>query len=862
MTSYAAWFKAITADEPYPWQVDLGAQDVCADRILRIPTGFGKTAGTALAWLHNRCVRGDERWPSRLVFCLPMRVLVEQTESVLEQWVKRANLDVPVFTLLGGREAARWVDKIDRPAILVGTQDMLLSRALNRGYASARGLWPMEFGALHNDTLWVTDEVQLMDIGLATTTQLAGFRRLDVARGRPQFRPTFTWWMSATLQQSWLSTIDFRAALELPRTAIPSESRNGGLWDVRKDLECRRDLGTPEEVAKLSFGAHREGGLSLVIVNTVDRAGKVFSALEKLRKKDKKDVDLALVHSRFRGAERRAWDFLRKKAPLPSGGRILVATQVVEAGVDVSASVLVTDLAPWSSLVQRFGRAARYAGERGKVYVVGDVPSKEIEARPYELVALAAAAEALADLAKIDRDVGPKSLEAFEERLADGNGSRLAKLYPYEPAHVLRRPDLDDLFDTSADLSGADLDVGRYIRSGDERDVSVFWREVEIDAGTLLEVPWPSRDELCPVPVGELRKFLEKEEKRAYVFEYLSGRWERRRSKDRLVPGMTVLLAADAGGYRTDAGWDPTSKLGPPILPLSRDDSSMLEASLASDDDALSLADGYKTIRLHGRETDLEVKRLSSALGISPELERILSLAARWHDAGKAHPTFQAAITTTARAADPVFGRRHDLAKAPNGAFARRPYPARPGFRHELASTLMLLEVLRRRSTQHPALLGAHGELFALTEIVPVPIPEGEVLRSHPLADELSALTAEDVDLVAYLVCAHHGKVRGRWASTPQDIEAEHGGIHGVVSGDGTPPVALPDMHGVAVDLPPLTLSLAPAALGVGPRYGASWTDRCTRLLERHGPFALAFLEMLLRVADWRASALPPEQTP
>jgi hypothetical protein len=54
------------------------------------------------------------------------RVLVEQTERVLGEWVERANLDVPVFTLLGGREAARWVGAIDRPAILVGTQDMLL----------------------------------------------------------------------------------------------------------------------------------------------------------------------------------------------------------------------------------------------------------------------------------------------------------------------------------------------------------------------------------------------------------------------------------------------------------------------------------------------------------------------------------------------------------------------------------------------------------------------------------------------------------------------------------------------------------------------------------------------------------------
>lgn len=856
--TYEDWFQSITGVRPYPWQASIGNEPSCVDRVFRIPTGFGKTAGAALSWLHNRCVRGDAAWPLRLVFCLPMRVLVEQTETVLKEWIKKADLDVPVFTLLGGREAARWVDKIDQPAILVGTQDMLLSRALNRGYASARGLWPMEFGALHHDVLWVIDEVQLMDTALATTTQLAAFRRDDAARSRARFRPAVTWWMSATLQQSWLATVDFGEALQLPRSAIPPDARSGGLWEVRKSLTFRRDLGAPEEIAKLVLERHSGGNLSLVIVNTVDRATKVFAALEKLGKKSKKSVDLKLVHSRFRGAERRAWTFLQKGAERPVDGRIVVATQVVEAGVDVSASLLVTDLAPWSSLVQRFGRAARYAGETGTVFVVGDVPAKAIDARPYDLAALAASAAALADLEKTSGDVGPASLERFEESLA-ADGARLATLYPYEPAHVLRRPDLDDLFDTSADLSGADLDVGRYIRSGEERDVTVFWRAVEAEPGTLRDVTWPSRDELCPVAVGELRKFLEKEEKKAYVLDYLSGAWVRRRANDRLAPGMTVLLALEAGGYRGDAGWDPSSKSGPPPLATPTDDYSMVEASLAADDDVLSMADGYKTIRLHGHEAALETARLASTFDLPPELGRILALAARWHDAGKAHRTFQAAISDAARARDAHFGPRTDLAKAPTGAFRRPPYPERPGFRHELASTLMLFEVLRRRAPDHPALLGPHSELLALIGTAAVDVSEADRIDSHPLADELAELSADALDLVAYLVCAHHGKVRGRWASTPQDMEAEHGGIHGVVSGDAIPSFALPDAQGAAVEVPSVTISLAAAALGVGARYGASWTDRTARLLERHGPFELAFLETLLRVADWRASALPPE---
>jgi len=48
---------------------------------------------------------------------------------------------------------------------------MLLSRALNRGYGIGRARWPLEFGLLSHDTLWVMDEVQLMDV-LSTGLQI------------------------------------------------------------------------------------------------------------------------------------------------------------------------------------------------------------------------------------------------------------------------------------------------------------------------------------------------------------------------------------------------------------------------------------------------------------------------------------------------------------------------------------------------------------------------------------------------------------------------------------------------------------------------------------------------------------------
>lgn len=83
MSDYRAFFEQIAEPpprkrSPYDWQLALGDDPICKDRTIRIPTGFGKTAGVVLPWLYRRVVQQDAHWPLRLVFCLPMRVLVEQ----------------------------------------------------------------------------------------------------------------------------------------------------------------------------------------------------------------------------------------------------------------------------------------------------------------------------------------------------------------------------------------------------------------------------------------------------------------------------------------------------------------------------------------------------------------------------------------------------------------------------------------------------------------------------------------------------------------------------------------------------------------------------------------------------------------
>ena len=97
-----------------------------------------------------------------------MRTLVEQTERAVHTWRDNLHLNAEalgISVLLGGAIDDAWEEHPDRNAILIGTQDQLLSRALMRGYAMSRYRWPVHFALIHNDCTWVMDEVQLMGVG-------------------------------------------------------------------------------------------------------------------------------------------------------------------------------------------------------------------------------------------------------------------------------------------------------------------------------------------------------------------------------------------------------------------------------------------------------------------------------------------------------------------------------------------------------------------------------------------------------------------------------------------------------------------------------------------------------------------------
>lgn len=872
---YSEWFGEVAnVTEPWPWQASLAQQADCQNQLIRIPTGMGKTLGVLAAWAFNRLVRQDQSWPRRLVWCLPMRTLVEQTYQEACTLVQNAGLadQVSVNMLMGGVAAEDWHHFPERPAIIVGTQDMLLSRALNRGYAASRARWPIDFGLLNHDALWVMDEVQLMDVGLATSAQLQAFRDADSPKS---LRSCITWWMSATLQPEWLRTVDteiYHTAWSQDICSIPPEERVSGLWEITKACLTRAiEIKKAAEFADCILTAHQQatdegyGRITLVVCNTVDRAIETFNALAKCGRTE----GLELVHSRFRPAERENWRhrFLTKDACQQGVDRIIVATQVVEAGVDISATCLVTELAPWSSLVQRFGRCARYGGT-GTVIVV-DRGHDEKQAMPYSSEELEAAWNTVQGL----DNVSVKAIEELEQGLTPES---LASLYPYSPAHLLLRSEFDELFDTTPDLTGADLDISRFIRSGDERDLQVFWQDVAPDSLPSSDSQ-PERRELCSVPFLMARDWLcgtetktkrspkLKPKMRAWVWDWIDGKWVVPR-RENLLPGRVICVDSKCGGYDLRTGFSPESKTNvtsvAPLVPLN---SAEMEADAQQSSEALSVTDHWKTIACHSREVAETITEIAKVLQLSDELTHVLKLAATWHDLGKAHPAFQGLLQHSDRP------ERQDLAKGPQAAWVKPPAKfqvtceeseyvtfedSRPGFRHELASALALFAMLEHFRPQHPALLGQWQDVFETLGTLPNFNATDET--DAPAIQAVLDTSAEQFDLLVYLIASHHGKVRGGLFASPKDQDyRDHDGkglpILGVREDDLLPSIEVDD-SGLAI--PELKLTLEPARMGLSSRTGASWRERSLSLVERYGPTTLAWLEAVFRAADVRASRL------
>jgi len=724
------FYEKATGFKPYPYQSRLATAD-SLPALLNVPTGVGKTAAVTLAWIFRRRFSDSatkQATPRRLVYCLPMRTLVEQTHDSVQAWLKKLEVDatrekgIEVHVLMGGEDDGRWYEQPEADQILIGTQDMLLSRALNRGYGMSRYAWPVHFALLNNDCLWVMDETQLMGVGLTTSAQLAGFREKLKPYGVTQ-----TLWMSATLDTDAIVSVDN------PRPPNGTWSAETIEADDKKSEAVSRLLNAKKPCSKAGMSlspdnkkeyaghladsivdAHVAKTLTLVVINRVMRAQDVFESLNKRLAKSENPPEIKLIHARFRPADRAENQASAlAESTIPDAGRIIVSTQAIEAGVDISATTLFSELSPWPSMVQRFGRCNR----RGKCGIDGmpaaqvrwiDIdtsePKRAVDAAlPYEIAELDKARNVLEAMT----DVGPHSLSAIK---VDS---------PQTIYHVLRRKDLLDLFDTTADLSGNDLDVSRYIRDGDDIDVQVYWRDWDLKDTTLkgsppapmadgqVVFPAPDRHELCSVSIAAVRGnsgFIKKAASKdfeCYTWDSLNRAWQIIKP-NAVRPGMVLLFHSRAGGYDPLLGWtgDPKN------APVSDRRPEKGNAQDAMDEDDLAATPLSVTDHLRDVGTAAESIETTFQRDFTDLPWRAVVQAAWWHDVGKAHPAFQGAVIASNAELDESqlwakSGKQGYLryqimppteSQAEGDVLVAVKPQLRRGFRHELASALAWLQ--------------------------------------------------------------------------------------------------------------------------------------------------------------------------
>ena len=173
---FEAFFAAATGYPPHEYQARIARDGLPG--LVRAPTGAGKTA-VILAWLWRRLYGPDPgRTPRRLVYALPPRSLTEPLANQVRGWLTSLGLldEVALHVVLGSlTDGCRGTRREDmhQPAILLGDADLLVSKALNRGYGTGRTVQPMDFALVCNGAQWIVDEGRLCPQAAATLRQLA-----------------------------------------------------------------------------------------------------------------------------------------------------------------------------------------------------------------------------------------------------------------------------------------------------------------------------------------------------------------------------------------------------------------------------------------------------------------------------------------------------------------------------------------------------------------------------------------------------------------------------------------------------------------------------------------------------------------
>lgn len=930
---FDAFYRAVWKRGSYPWQRRLVAQVLEDGRwpdVIDLPTGAGKTSTIDVA-LFALAARPDV-FPRRIVFVIDRRPVVDQTaehvqalsealESATDGVVTAvrdrllsltasgrplasdslrggrdrseaggprttANVGVPI-----GSEWARWPDQ---PTVLVSTVDQFGSRLLFRGYGVGRRMLPVHAGLAANDVLVLLDEVHLSR-PLAKTLLDVGTNDLGlVAGGLPRRWQVVQ--MSATPAGS--TGVPFRIA-----TDDLADETLGPRLTAAKSARLRMvpDKGKPADEALAAAAARlvadltddQPPGVVGFVVNRVATARAVEHAIRGA------GYETRLVTGRMR-----PWDRQRANDELVAAADparalhardstlVVVATQCIEVGIDISFDSMVTEVAPVSALRQRFGRLDRRgdlarSGRVARALVVG-LSSAMRPNRPdpvYGETAFNTWSELSRRFAEEPFDVGPlsDSLGASPQHGEFPLGADVEE----RDASILLPAHLDALVQTMPQPE-AQPNVADFLHGPVEADtdVAIVWRRDAAaadsrDAGRITELlallP-PHTAEAMPVPWRAVRAWLRGDAPAPVSdVDAVSGdelAHPARAAVDRQVvrwrgpddvaviepgdvrPGDTLVVPVTYGGISA-ATWDPTSSGGGaeldiaeevaaggpfPVIRLDADalagrdefdsDEAFVSQWIADHvEDGAWPASGNWTLASYRYRTSL-TGELADGLAIVTRHKRPPECSLDGTDETNSFPG----------AIRPITLRRHLEGV---GRLARE-IGERCHLEPPLVADLELagrLHDLGKIDARFQAMLH-RSEVRAAAASEPIAKSSGRAgewfgypkgARHEYLSAALVAghpqliADANDPDLVAHLIVTHHGHARP-W------------------------PMIVEDPQPVQVEWAWGEITLRGTSNLTGDTIAIDSAERFWRLVGRYGWHGLAWLETLLRLADHRCS--------
>jgi len=384
-------FLRLTDHAPFPWQQALFAEFVQKQfrQICDVPTGLGKTSIITiwfLALLHHARTDTLNDFPRRLIYVVNPRTVVDQAtreaERMRQALVANSKLKTVADTLrplaarasdaplaistLRGQFAdnAVWRNDPARPAVIVGTVDMIGSRLLFAGYGCGFKSRPLHAGFLGQDALLVHDEAHLEP----------AFQKLLVAIESEQQRcRDFCRFRVMALTATSRSGSSCEAPIFSDKDREHSEVSkrfNAKKWIALHPVVDERNV-TDEIVQRALI--HKDSNQAILIfLRKLEHLEKVADELRKEK------LSVQMLTGTIRGLERDSMAmedrifarFMPKPDVTPQQGTVyLICTSAGEVGVDISADHLVCDLTPFDSMAQRFGRVNRFGNGDARIDV-------------------------------------------------------------------------------------------------------------------------------------------------------------------------------------------------------------------------------------------------------------------------------------------------------------------------------------------------------------------------------------------------------------------------------------------------------------------------------------------------------------